>query len=345
MVEQLTAREQKQNVEILSPLGFILDLRQHIYQAKDHIYIQSMKIDWYGHAVGLLYPALLDAAKKGIHIELNYDQINEVLIENSLRHLRHEKYLDMRNQQNQQIFEQLLQAGVKTNISHPYRSTSERLSIFSGRNHIKAFLVDQTAWLGGLQLSEDLVSRCDFMLKITSPSIISTLNRLTTSPWPNKNTHIQCDSQSSLILDSGRESSSRILDHMCASIGKAKSTIDFVSAHDLDDPLGKELVSAQKRGVKVRYYSSDPFIKRSGIETWHFPSSANRDIAKYFYPNQRVHAKVLRVDDSVYIGSHNGTSKSRFLHTREMQLVTTESSIVSLVQKWVDQRHHLAYKY
>jgi phosphatidylserine/phosphatidylglycerophosphate/cardiolipin synthase-like enzyme len=117
-------------------------------------------------------------------------------------------------------------------------------------------------------------------------------------------------------------------------INGAKSSLDIEQEEFSDSALVSAIVSAEKRGVKVRVVVEDPSSYSSELKQ---VISAGGTVAGYssstgFY----IHAKAIVADDGtptakVFAGSENFSSNS-LNDNRELGLITTDSAVLSGIE-------------
>ena len=152
-------------LRLLTNLEFVQDLKQSLAAAERRILVQVMTFD--GDAAGLAVADLLaEAAGRGVDVRLLVDCF-------ALRYVSDRKATDpsVRDEaaETKTMFDRLRAAGVDVTFTQPFGPVK-----FFGmsRNHKKQYVVDDHAYLGGINISDHNFAWRDFMVRTTDPATI-----------------------------------------------------------------------------------------------------------------------------------------------------------------------------
>lgn len=153
------------DLTLLETAEFVDELRTRIPAAQNRISVQLMTFD--GDEAGLEVAGLLqDAAKKGIDVRVLVDQFAlRVVSDQSARKSEAAEELAS----TKQMFAQLRVSGVQLKFTHPFGPAH----VYSlARNHKKIFVIDDDAYLGGINVSDHNFEWRDFMVRIRNRDVV-----------------------------------------------------------------------------------------------------------------------------------------------------------------------------
>ena len=155
-------------MRLLDNREFVEDLHRALASAERRVLIQVMTFD--GDASGLTVADLLAAAAgRGVDVRLLVDCF-------ALRYVSDRKDTDPSVQDEvaatKAMFDRLRVAGVDVTFTQPFGPVK-----FFGlsRNHKKLYVVDDHAYLGGINISDHNFAWRDFMIRTTDPAIVDAL--------------------------------------------------------------------------------------------------------------------------------------------------------------------------
>ena len=158
------------SMRLLDNREFVEDLHRALRTAERRVLIQVMTFD--GDASGLAVADLLAAAAgRGVDVRLLVDCF-------ALRYVSDRKDTDPAVQdevaETKGMFDRLRAAGVDVTFTQPFGPVK-----FFGlsRNHKKLYVVDDHAYLGGINISDHNFAWRDFMIRTTAPAIVDALTR------------------------------------------------------------------------------------------------------------------------------------------------------------------------
>ena len=155
-------------MRLLDNREFVEDLHQALRAAERRVLIQVMTFD--GDASGLaVADRMVGAVRRGVDVRLLVDCF-------ALRYVsdRLAKLPEVRDEaaETAAMFERLREAGVAVTFTQPFGPVQ-----FFGlsRNHKKIYVVDDHAYLGGINISDHNFAWRDFMIRIEDPAVVETL--------------------------------------------------------------------------------------------------------------------------------------------------------------------------
>ncbi|MEM7337379.1 MAG: phosphatidylserine/phosphatidylglycerophosphate/cardiolipin synthase family protein [Actinomycetota bacterium] len=151
---------------LLDTDAFFAELLNRIATAQQRVLVQLMTFD--GDAAGLpVADALIAAAGRGVVVDLVVDCF-------ALRFVSDQSATApaVANEvaRTQRMFRALRDGGVTVQFTNPYGPTG--WLYYMARNHKKIVVIDDTAYLGGVNVSDHNASWHDFMVRLTDPVLV-----------------------------------------------------------------------------------------------------------------------------------------------------------------------------
>jgi phosphatidylserine/phosphatidylglycerophosphate/cardiolipin synthase-like enzyme len=243
------------------------------------------------------------------------------------------------------LFRDLSAQGVKITHSNEPEGLLPYLP-FYGRNHIKLIVIDDVAYVGGPNLDDAVLNTVDFMIKITNKNTVEWLSSLFEEMENHqlRNGIFPIDAENTLVLDDGRSHRSACYDYACGLV-EAAHDVSLMSGYLPAGRLRKALNRVYARGSGVRLIYTNP--AKSGQAGASAYNAAHRLMDRYVWRGslgrldhpQRVHAKLLIVDQLAYTGSHNFSLIGNYVHTAEICLATTDQAIVGNLRDYFRQHY------
>jgi phosphatidylserine/phosphatidylglycerophosphate/cardiolipin synthase-like enzyme len=191
---------------------------------------------------------------------------------------------------------------------------------FAGRSHIKFTVINDTAYLGGCNLSKtwglDLMMRLenkktvdwmyDFILSVSQKGNVATA-------LEGKDLRTQLDKETDLLIDAGRKGQSLIYKEALDLIDGANDWIVLTCQFFPGRSTAEHIVAAQKRGVTVTVYF-DPIWSRAPVlrpPHWIAERQERNKYPAELFEHRlpkglpRLHAKLIATEQGAMIGSHN----------------------------------------
>lgn len=222
------------------------------------------------------------------------------------------------------------------------------LKLYAQRNHIKLAVLDNVAYVGGINLDDDNFESEDFMVAFHDPAIVEPLAGIfeRVNDIHGEDEEIVCNEYTRILLDRGEKGKSIVSDEIENMVNSARSSIRIVSQYPPDEAMRVALQKARARGVKVELILPGNVHDLTHIfnggrsmlqEFWNNENETVRDKplpTKYF--KGPLHSKLLLVDTDldgqgkVLFGSHNiTTSMGKHVGMTELSIASTDPALVS----------------
>ncbi len=343
---ELPLRHQ-QDYALLETVDFFTDQLKEVDKATERIWIQTMAMES-GHFTNLLFHKMVLAQQRGVDIRLAYDAYSDYVTDNSFNHLpllrvQDRQFKQFLLDQNTAVLNELADHCVVTQTNRPaglVRHTP--YPGVAGRDHKKITIIDNAAYIGGINLANLDAKRKDFMLKTRNLNIVNNLASIIEKSFddePCLDMEYVCDANNTLVVDGGKPSQSLIMDHVYSAVDGEVDTITLISPFLPSWELRRKLNAAVKRGVHVEVITSEQ--RQLGFtptlsQLVHNFGQAKPEFRITRYPGV-VHAKALLLgSNTAVIGSHNFDELFVQLGTEEVSLFTTQPEIVAQVQLLAD---------
>lgn len=302
---------------------FWTHLERDIRAARDYVYLQTLSFE--GDAAGLgLAEALLacEAPRKRVIA----DAVTKYLINDrfiGLPRARRDPALQREVAATGEMCDRLERGGVPVRFTWPVGWRFHRLI---ARNHKKLIAIDdRIAYLGGINFSEHNFAWHDFMIRIQSPGIAAFLREDFEHTWRGHDRAAAAViGGDEIVVGEGRgnpglrEAVSRALDRATDRI--------VVQCPYVSEPFWSTLGRAHRRGVHVTVMM--PENHNRAVMKWGTLDASRREgFEVLMLPGPMTHAKVMRIDDRVVLGSANFDYVS-FRMQPEVVLITSAPDLV-----------------
>lgn len=332
---------------ILETAEFYLDLFAEIQKASSRIWFQTMAFE-NGHFSTLLIHHLTNAQKNGVDVQFIHDAYSDYVTDNTFNHFPalskvNGQFRQFALTETQALLQGLRSSGItphKTNSpTGPHRYTPLPGAV--GRDHKKIVVVDETAYIGGVNFTELDAKRIDFMTKITNPAIVNNLANIFTeslTDQPQSDREIVCDSKNTLIIDGGELMKSLIMRNAYQLVERERDEIVVVSPFSPTGKFAEKLNAAVERGVKVSFItSSRESLPGFASKVSQFVHNFGTGTPKFttIYVDGIIHAKALIAmgNGEAIVGSHNFDELFVKLGTEEISLRTSEEQIIDELKR------------
>ncbi|PJE57965.1 MAG: hypothetical protein COU81_03270 [Candidatus Portnoybacteria bacterium CG10_big_fil_rev_8_21_14_0_10_36_7] len=332
----LELREPADNFAVLTAFEFLNDYKLEAQKAKQRVWGQAMSMQA-GHPGQLFFQIFKTAAKRKLDARLNIDWFSRLTSEAGINSTIPVKsiigkgdYHKFFKNRNEEAFRDLINSGVNVNFLNP-PDKIQKIFPFLGRNHIKIYIVDNVAWLGGVNICDASFNAIDFVVKITNPRIVDVLTEEFEFSNQEKTDDQVVTENGTLFIDSGEAGQSIILDEAQFMVNTAQKKVRNISFFTPDGPFLKSLKDAHDRGVDVEVLKPS---ETSGIYVLlDLVNKVNMNIKRRKVPftevHDSVHAKLLIIDDeSVLFGSHNLMKSGVNAGTQEIAFYSTNPILV-----------------
>lgn len=320
---------------------------------KSRILISTMAFDPRVKEIKEIIEALSAAAKNGAKVDFAFDAQSYMLDPKSRTFRlgyaanRPEKYTYGLYSLVKETAKMLENSGVNVHVTNIAKHFIT--SPFHGRSHIKTCVIDDTAYIGGCNLSDP--QDIDGMMRI-SDNNASELLYSTLVPayefgnigkaFRYKDKCFSIDPQTTLLIDSGEKHQSIIYENALQIINDSKKSVFMTCQFFPSGKTAHALAAAKKRGVDVRLFFNSP-NKHNGFIFHHGHAAAQRLTAnrlpKSLLENELpldspfIHAKVLTNEKSAMIGSHNFVNQGVDFGTAEIAILRHDPEFAQYLEQ------------
>ena len=296
--------------ELLMNKEFIARLHEGIDTATERVFIQVMTFD--GDPAGLgVADRLIAAAQRGVDVRLTVDlfafrYISDVRATSAAVMGEAADTHDM--------FDRLEQAGVAVTYVGPWGPLFAWAAV---RNHKKIFVVDSTAYLGGINISDHNFEWLDFTIGIGDQTAVSEI----VSDFEATRRGEIASYEGAIVTNENIE---RTFDEM---IRTAKRSIVVASPYALDLDLDKRLSAASAPAKTLitpqvsnmgLFRLTDPYMRerlvRNGVQLTTF--------------EQFFHAKFLLVDEERLLVGSSNFGRHSFRCNQEIGIVIEDRAVI-----------------
>lgn len=340
--------------EVLTPLRFLYDLHLEVNQAKRRVWAQTMNL-YSGYFADAIVSWCEDATLRGLDVRLNIDASSKLgkganaYYQDRITPTKGAALRLFQQTLDERLFRQLEGKGATLTFTNPPDSIAEHLfPTLVGRDHKKITIVDDVAYIGGLNLADDNLRSADFMVKITDPAMVATLAEIFTQVnerRPTSDYEIPFEDGTKILIDCGKPGESLILDTAAALIDEAQESVRAVTLLAPDGKLRTALRKASNEGVFVEDITSNPERANGIFGLTHLVNLAllrlSRDDIplRYFLPGD-LHAKSLLIDvedpkrAAAVTGSHNHSGHGVRAGTSEIVIVSRNPRLIKNVWRF-----------
>jgi cardiolipin synthase len=223
-----------------------------IAQANRRVLVQAMTFE--GDAAGL---AVADA------IGTSFASDRRVLVDDYSRHNLNDSFLAFSNDAALQaeaistwdMFDRLVAQGAGVRVTNPVGRNPLR---FPARNHKKLLVMDNVAWIGGINFSDHNYDWHDIMLRIEDPAVTEWLAQEFEADWIGKPAYRRAQFGDELgLLSLGGVGNQAAYREVLDLFARARGSIEMLSAYPTM-PFTDEMARAAARGVKVTLHTPRP---------------------------------------------------------------------------------------
>lgn len=323
---------------LLTPDKFLEDITIEASKAKKRIWLQAMFLEPGDVANKLVKIYKNNHAEKKLHI----DYFGLLTSEGKFDYLKKFKlFLKKEEDKKELLFVKLRKTGVKVFFTNP-PTFLEKIMPYHGRNHMKMTIIDDIAYVGGVNFSDKAFLNIDFMVKIIDRNVVSKIADLFLSIENEKlkDKKIIINKEVSLLVDSGETAKSIILDEAVALVKKAKKSVYHINQFVPDGKFLKVLSMVSRKGISVKVV-----VPRNNdfSRIFWLINKINRVIVKIknqniplLYRPLMIHAKLTIIDEKIVIfGSHNLSEKGVTMKTGELAIQSNNKKLVhDLISYW-----------
>lgn len=341
------------NFQVLLPHEFLDDVAIEAKNAKYRVWAQSMDVVS-GELTKKLFSILEKKSHEGLDSRLHIDYYSLLVSDGNFNYLMkfNKKFKNEKGHlllASRLLFERLEKNGVKVLYTNP-PGILEKIFPFKGRNHMKIVIIDNNAWIGGVNFNDWNYNGNDYMVKLTDPKIVShiaTLFKKIDRQEKFDDYRVKCTDETTLFVDSGKIGKSIILNEAIKNIKSAEATVLITSAFFPDTQMVKTLHDRYKNNVEVKVVAPRP---RSLHGIYKFVEKINFEIMRFRklnFPTKLIrtphHAKMLIVDrKTAMFGSHNFSGRGVTMGTGEVAFTSTNKTLINNLLEFFDNTYKKA---
>ena len=298
-------------MRLLDTPEFVEQLRQALGSAERRVLIQVMTFD--GDASGLAVADLMaEAVGRGVDVRLLIDCF-------ALRYVsdRLAKLPEVRAEatETSAMFDRLRASGVKVTFTQPWGPV---LLFGLSRNHKKLYVVDDHAYLGGINISDHNFTWRDFMVRITDPVIVESLAE-----------DFACTERGERRSVNGTVITNAEIEPVFNDIvkGAARSLV-LASPYSLDIGITRLLERSQVQTKTVITARDNNFSWLRAAEPYLWGRLARAGVELRTYPDF-FHARFLLADDAKLLVGSSNFSRHSFRCNQEVCLLITDAEFIT----------------
>lgn len=327
---------------------FFVDFLEKAKAAQKRIYIQSMIIAE-GSTLKQVEDTISPLAAKGVEIRFNIDWVysryyhGQIDIVPNFNKADRESFRSSQKA-NTEMLHRFNQKGFIVEIMNK-PGLFELLLPILGRNHIKIYIVDNVAWIGGLNLYDESFQNIDFMVRYEDPRMVQLLTeqffRINELKL-REDMSFPVNEQDKILVDFGGRSKSLILETAISLAEKAQNRIIYLSQMVPEEKLLNILMSKAKVGIPIDIHTSplsaaafSSFPKNIPFKTFLRKTAGLPNFSVTHHTN-KVHGKLMIFDESdALFGSHNFVDTGVRLGTTEICMWTKDTKLIGDLESFM----------
>lgn len=268
-----------------------------IANAHRRVLIQAMTFE--GDAAGQAVAAAIKASPA---------QDRRVLVDDYTRHVINDRFLSLARDLSLYaeadatwaMFDALESSGAGLRVTNPVGLNPLR---YAKRNHKKLLVIDDAAWIGGINFSDHNFAWHDMMVRIADPAVADWLASAFDRDWRGEAGSCGAVLGDIDLLSLDGAGNEAWFEPLLSLIEGAQHSIELVSAYPTF-PFVDALANAAARGLPVRVYTPQPNNKPV-IRDYLLGAARNSHLELHLTP-MMTHAKALLVDGAaLVVGSSN----------------------------------------
>ncbi|MBC8423581.1 phosphatidylserine/phosphatidylglycerophosphate/cardiolipin synthase family protein [bacterium] len=199
------------------------------------------------------------------------------------------------------LLEHLRAHGVDVRIGRPYGPGEDNLA---ARDHKKIVVVDDAAYVGGINFSAHNFTWHDLMLRIADAGLADALAADVRSSWTGESVLTTAARPGVELLTGRGAGEADILDRVTRGIDAAQASI-YLECPYVTEPYFASLGAARARGVQVTVVTSER-INRLAMKQSIMDACRRHDLDLRLTDGEMTHVKAMLVDgETLYMGSAN----------------------------------------
>lgn len=198
------------------------------------------------------------------------------------------------------MFESLIASGAGLRLTNPVGRNPLR---YATRNHKKLLVIDDAAWIGGINFSDHNFAWHDMMVRIEHPTLADWLAEAFERDWHGRPETLGAEFGPVRVLDLCGGNNAAGLAPLLEAFAGARETLEVVSAYPTF-PFVDAMAAAARRGVAVTLHTPRPNNKPV-VRDYLLGVARQSGIALQLTP-MMTHAKAALIDGEVLVvGSSN----------------------------------------
>ena len=299
---------------LLSTDEFVAELKLRLSMAERHIAIQLMTFD--GDTAGLGVAELLTAAAdRGVEVRLIVDCFAHRFVSD-----RPVSKPDVRDEYRRtlQMFDDLETAGVDLRFTHP----NGWFNLFSlARNHKKLYVIDEVAYLGGVNVSDHNFAWHDFMVRVADGEI----RRAVLADFDDTFAGRRRTVDGPIVTNASLEAT---FDEL---VSTARERVVVASPYALDRHLVRRLEASSAASKSVVIAGRNNFRFLQAITPYLSRRLHRAGVELYNY-GRFSHSKFLLVDDDALLIGSSNFGRHSFWCNQEIGLVIRDRAFIAEVE-------------
>ena len=298
-------------MRLLGNREFVEGLHQALRTVQRRVLIQVMTFD--GDASGLAVADLLiDAAHRGVDVRLLVDCFALRYV-SDLRATRTSVRAEAA--ETEAMFERLRAAGVAVTFTQPF---GPMLLFGLSRNHKKLYVVDDHAFLGGINISDHNFAWRDFMVRVEDPAAVETLAEDFACTQRGDRRSVK----GAVVTNTGIEPVFNDI------INSATRSVVLASPYSLDIGVARLFEQAQAPDKTVITAARNNFKWLRAFEPYLWSRLLRAGVKLRTYPDFFHTRFLLADDDKLLVGSSN-FSRQSFRCNQEVCLLITDTGFIA----------------
>lgn len=210
----------------------------------------------------------------------------------------------------QAMLERLADEGVEVRLAQPPGPVLER---FLQRAHKKLVVVDDAAYVGGMNLAEHNFRWHDLMVRVEEPELVDAFARDFQASWTGDPLSGQTRAGRHRVTSLDGHENPSALEPLRQRIQAAEDSVRVVSPY-LSPPFLEPIRTARDQGAEVELLTPDannwPLFRTVTLD-----EARRHDYEVHLYPERMNHTKAMVLDDeTLVVGSSNFDLFSYWLH-------------------------------
>ncbi len=268
-----------------------------IARAQRRVLVQAMTFE--GDTAGLAVAEAIGASKAADRRVLVDDYTRQVINDTFLA-LTRDPAIHAEARATVAMFERLIQQGAGVRVTNPIGGNPLR---YARRNHKKLLVIDDVAWLGGINFSDHNFAWHDMMVRLEHPGIADWLAQQFDRDWQGEGGSHQVAFGDAVLLNLDGADNANGFAPLVAAFAKARESLEVVSAYPTF-PFVEAMGQAARSGARVTLYTPRPNNKPI-IRDYLLGAAERAGIAIRLTP-MMTHAKAALIDGAaLVVGSSN----------------------------------------